>query len=71
MVDASIVFSAGGVNVFCINITIVDDDILEGDQNFTVSLSSDDPVIFDPLSEATVIITDNDSKFVNCNKIIF
>ena len=64
MVDASIVFSAGGVIVSCINITIVNDVILEGDQNFTVSLSSNDPVIFDPLSEATVIITDDDSMFV-------
>lgn len=58
----------------CVDITIIDDDIIENDQSFGVSLTSNDPVFITPISEAVVVIaTDNDSKRKICSKksIIF
>ena len=49
--------------MMCINVTIVDDAILEGDQSFTLSLSSADPVLFD-IDQASVVIMDDDSEFL-------
>ena len=47
----------------CVNISIIDDDVIEPDQSFAVSLATSDPVFLTPIDEATVIIaTDNDSK---------
>ena len=47
----------------CVNITIVDDSILENEEYFTVSISStDSSVITGP--PATIIIIDNDSKTI-------
>ena len=47
----------------CVNITILEDEIVEPDQSFTVSLSSNDPVSFtDSIQSASVIITANDGK---------
>lgn len=45
----------------CFDVTIQDDDILEGDQSFVVSLSSADPVVFG-IAQATIVIRDNDGK---------
>ena len=47
--------------MMCINVTIVDDAILEGDQSFTLSLSSSDPVLFD-IDQTSVVIMDDDSE---------
>ena len=41
--------------------TINDDDILEGTQSFTLSLSSVDPIIFGT-AQANVAILDNDGE---------
>ena len=47
----------------CVDITILDDDVIEGDQSFEVSLSTSDPVFLTPIDQAVVnIATDNDSK---------
>ena len=47
----------------CVNITIIDDDVVEPDQSFAVSLVTMDPVFLTPYDKAIVTIaTDNDSK---------
>ena len=47
----------------CANITIIDDDVIEPDQSFAVSLVTVDPVFLTPFDKAIVTIaTDNDSK---------
>ena len=47
----------------CVDIPILDDDVVENDQSFEVSLTSDDPVFLTPIPQAEVVIaTDNDSK---------
>lgn len=58
-------FEAGSPlnSVACVNVTIIDDSVIEPDQSFIVSLSTMDPVLLAPISSAVVIIaTDNDSK---------
>lgn len=50
----------------CVDITIIDDDFIEPDQSFEVSLSTSDPVFLTPIDQADVIIaTDNDSEEIN------
>ena len=48
-----------------VDVTIVDDDILEGVENFTVILTTGNSNVDTPLDTdtATVTITDDDSKF--------
>ena len=46
----------------CTNVTIIDDDIIEPDQSFSVLLSSTDPVYITPTSQAQVVIIDNDCE---------
>ena len=61
----SLTFTADDLmgSAMCVNITIINDVIVEGNQSFSVSLLSGDPVVFSPTQQATVIITDdNDSK---------
>ena len=45
------------------NITTNDDLIVEYDEELSVYLSSDDPVIIDPIEEANITIIDNDCKY--------
>ena len=50
--------------VDCVNIPIVDDTIVEGDEIFLVFLSTlDVQVQIGPISSANVLIEDNDCKF--------
>ena len=61
--DMDVFFAAGSVNgnTDCINITILDDDALEGDHSFTVSLNPPDlPVKLSTPSSSPVTITDNE-----------
>ena len=45
----------------CLNVSIVnDDDVIEPDQSFFVSLTSSDPVYIAPFAESAVTIQDND-----------
>lgn len=66
--DYPITFFAGSEigTTMCVNITIEDDDIVEPDQQFFVTLdsTSDNPVFFYPYSSATVVIGDNDGQFI-------
>ena len=48
----------------CVDVMIIDDDVLEGDHSFIISLSSADPVVFGN-AQATVVILDNDGKSDN------
>lgn len=46
----------------CANITIIDDDILEDQEEFMVMLEEDDPRVDVDGDQATVQIIDNDGK---------
>ena len=56
-------FSADdGTNpTMCVNITITDDSQLEGNETFNVTLTSNDPVLFD-ISQAVVTILNDDNE---------
>ena len=52
-----------GVNVSCTTVvSIIDDDVLENDQTFSVVLSTADSNILIDLVSATITIVDNDGK---------
>ena len=47
----------------CVNISIIPDSLVENDETFTVTLSTEDPdVVLNP-QNATVIIRNNECKF--------
>ena len=54
-----------GIAMQCVNVTIVDEDIVEPDETFNVLLSSDDPgVQISAMSDqAMATITNDDRKF--------
>lgn len=54
--------SIGGVS--CTNITIIDDTIVEGVENFNVKLSSNFPGIIVSRSLGMIEITDNDGGII-------
>ena len=63
LTEFDVFFASGSVNgdTDCINISILDDDALEGDHSFTVSLNPPAaPVTLTTLSSSPVTITDND-----------
>ena len=58
------------------NITIIDDDALEWNQDFILSLTSTDTdVIHEQNNKTVIIIVDNDSRFgylyIKCFKLLF
>lgn len=59
-----LVFQTGDAinSTACVDVDIIDDEVVELVETFSVSLDSDDPVIIDPIQEATISIIDNDSK---------
>ena len=56
--------SIGGVS--CTNITIIDDTLVEGVENFNVELSSDFPGVIVSRSLGMIEITDNDEGMNYC-----
>ena len=63
----NVFFPSGSTNgnTDCINISIIDDDALEGDHSFTVSLNPPAaPVTLTTPSSSPVTITDNDGKLL-------
>ena len=48
----------------CLNVSIIDDDIVEAVEMFTVNASSSDPVIISPIAQAEISIADNDGKSI-------
>ena len=61
--SVNISFSRGQQEV-TVPITIVDDNLTEGNESFTVALSSTGEVVFTQ-EDTTVIIIDNDGKSMN------
>lgn len=65
--DVSIVLNfppGSGVQMECSAFAITDDAITEDEENFTISLTSDDLRIATTVDEATVTIEDNDGMHV-------
>ena len=64
-VSMDVVFPAGTSNgdMQCIDVTIIDDSEMEGDETFTVALTTSSPVVM-TLGNAvtTITITDNDGE---------
>ena len=58
-------FPSGSTNnaTQCVGIFIVDDNALEGDQIFTLSLTTSDPSLILGTNLTTITITHNDSKY--------
>ena len=48
----------------CLNVSIIDDDIIEAVETFTVNASSSDPVRISPTAQAEISIADNDGKSI-------
>ena len=60
-----VVFMAGdGLgSTACTNVTVIDDDVVESNETFSITATaSSDPVNILMISEAEVIITDDDGK---------
>ncbi len=57
--DSNLTFTYGSTNnaVRCVDITILEDDALEGDQTFTVTLTTSDPNVMLGTDMATITIT--------------
>ena len=56
-----LIFAIGDM-IQCVNITIIDDNVVEGDEMFIVEIFSDDAPIILGNSISAVFITDDDSK---------
>ena len=51
----------------CDNITIIDDDVLEGEHSFEIQIVSTDPMLTNiSAASATVTIQDNEGSVVGC-----
>ena len=66
-----------GVSRRCVNVTIANDDILEGEEDFFSTLTTTDLDVLLIPNEAQVVIADNNSTFyyihpvpVHCDSII-
>ena len=59
------VFITGSTNsdTQCVDLLIVDDSALEGDQAFTLILATLDPDVILRETTTTITITDNDGKY--------
>ena len=60
--STTVIFPSGSTSgdTKCVNITLIEDDALEGNLSFTVSLTTSDPDVMILISTATIHITDND-----------
>ena len=63
-VSMDVVFPAGTSNggVQCIDVTIMDDSEMEGDETFTVTLTTSSPAVTLGNAVTTITITDNDGE---------
>ena len=60
-----VVFTAGtriGVSLQCIDVAIIDSPTVEGDETFTVTLTSQSDSVVSGDNVTTITITDSDSK---------
>ena len=51
-------------NLRCLNISVIDDETLESEEEFFIELSSSDDSVAFNFTRSTVSIRDNDSMFV-------
>ena len=65
-VTVHLTFNAGSQegSTTCTDISIFDDNILESDEYFTITLRSSDPVNFDVSMGSCIIVEDADSELV-------
>ena len=72
-VSSDEIFPSGSTDgdTACVNITILDDDILEGDHTFTVTLTTLDPDVMLGSNEATITIIDNEGNLNECNSCMW
>ena len=63
-ISAPLTFPTGSVagDMQCVNISIVDDFLFEGDETFTVSLTVTTPGVMEGNTSTTVTIRDDDRK---------
>ena len=54
-----------GTSRQCVEIFIVDDDLLETFETFSVELTTTDESVFPIRNSSTIVIVDNDSEFSN------
>ena len=61
-ISSALMFPAGSANttVQCVNITITDDDIFEGDETFTVGLTVNTSGVMEGNTITAITITDNE-----------
>ena len=60
----TVTFQPGGVQIY-VSVAILDDDVLEGVEMFTATLTTDDSnVDVSSNNTATITIMDHDSKFL-------
>ena len=66
-VSSSLMFPAGSINgsTQCINITITDDEVLEADETFTVTLTVETTRVMEGNTMTEVVIMpDNDCEYI-------
>ena len=64
LTDEVLLFEPDSSNQQCVNVSTIADTAVEGDETFSVVLSTNDPDVSVNLPATTVLIADNDSKFV-------
>ena len=72
-ITEDLTFSATEMRI-CRDVTSVEDDVLENDEDLMLTLSTDDPSLVLGPSEATVTILDDDSRssaMLNCQNLCF
>ena len=53
----------------CVNVSLVEDDILENPENLLLDLDTDDPMVILSPEQAEVIINDTSRKYIIIGKI--
>ena len=67
MASTTLMFSAGSMDgdmTPCITVTITDDNVLEGDETFTVALTVSGSTVTLGNAETVVTITDNEGQHI-------
>ena len=67
--SANLIFMPQGRNTTCTNIEIEEDDIIEDNERFTLSLSSDGAAVIVSASQTQVVIQDSSVTNINFNLV--
>ncbi len=67
--SSDLIFTSGSTDnaTRCVDISILDDGALEGNQTFTVTLTTSDPDVMLGTNVTTITITDNDGQYSDSN----